>query len=293
MKPVAHSVPSLLGHIRAPFDQQIPWYPNVREYTRRELFADAIVHGLGLLLGAAAFAATIIGWVRQYMSVWQHTSDPPYLVAFSVCIYGGSLLAMLICSAAFNVGQRVWHLHTDTLALLDHVGICLLIAGSASPIFIFSCAWKSSAVLWFVMLLNIFAKAVGGCLDNIALHVVAFVLGPFMCYRYAIESVRDTLAPWQLNMITVAGVFYIGGLLPWGIRQLEFHVAIWHICVLIGCGALAELTELTLADPCLRLTSTLPAHSPGAIFFDVYFMVDTPAKVALLEQRLHECLGWY
>ena len=31
----------------------------------------------------------------------------------------------------------------------------------------------------------------------------------------------------------------------------------------------------------------------GAIFFDVFFMVDTPAKVEELEQRLHDCLGWY
>ena len=50
-----HDVPkSLLGHLRsatshmrAPWTERIPWYPTMpRPYSRRELAADALVHGL-------------------------------------------------------------------------------------------------------------------------------------------------------------------------------------------------------------------------------------------------------
>ena len=117
----------------------------------------------------------------------------------------------------------MWRVETDKLALLDHIGICTLIAGSATPVLVFSCAWRSSAVLWLLMLLTIFAKAAGGRLDNIALHVVSFVLGPFVTYNASIGMVREALLPWQLDLIWTAGLFYVGGLLPWGIRRLEFR----------------------------------------------------------------------
>ena len=166
---------------------------------------------------------------------------------------------MLVCSAAFNVGQKVWAEHTARLALLDHVGICTLIAGSATPVLVFACAWRSSVVLWALMLLTIVAKAVGGPLDNIGLHVLSFVFGPLLTYVSSIGAVRATLQPWQLRLIWTAGAFYIGGLAPWAIRQIEFHVAIWHVCVV--CGS-------------------------AAIFAVVYPQVDTPAEVEALETRI-------
>lgn len=265
----SESVPSLLGHLRYPFDQQIPWYPEVRLYSRRELLTDAIVHGVGLALGAAAFVATVVGAVKQWLAVWRHTDLSegfPILVAAVIFVYGMSLLTMLICSAAFNVGQRLarlklW-LDVDRLALLDHIGICVLIAGSATPVLVFSCAWRSSAVLWILMLATILAKASGGVLDNIALHVVSFVFGPLLTYNASIAMVRETLHTWQMDLIWISGVFYIGGLLPWAIRSLEFHVAIWHVCVVLGSAS---------------------------IFAAVYPMVDTTDEVAALEARVRAC----
>eukprot|EP00322_Chrysochromulina_rotalis_P028768 CAMPEP_0115863364 /NCGR_PEP_ID=MMETSP0287-20121206/18652_1 /TAXON_ID=412157 /ORGANISM="Chrysochromulina rotalis, Strain UIO044" /LENGTH=327 /DNA_ID=CAMNT_0003317811 /DNA_START=11 /DNA_END=994 /DNA_ORIENTATION=+ len=265
--PHNQSVPSLLGHLRYPFDQQITWYPEVRSYSRRELLADAIVHGLGLALGAAAFVATVFGALKQWLAVWRHTDLSggfPLTIAAAIFVYGISLLTMLICSAAFNVGQKLWRVDVQRLALLDHIGICTLIAGSATPVLVFSCAWRSSAVLWGLMLATIFAKAAGGVLDNIALHVLSFVLGPFFMYNASIEMVRATLEEWQLNLIWVAGVFYVGGLLPWGIRSLEFHVAIWHVCVILGSAC---------------------------VFAVVYPMVDTIDKVAALEDRVRMCFA--
>ena len=287
------SVPTLLSHISKPWDTSLyEWYRGVRPYTRRELAADAVVHGLGLLFGAGVcfrahpyepspmdecsqsfghvsvpqtFVATVVGAIRQYSDpFWRFTRHPPLLVSFAIAIYGASLLAMFICSALFNVGQRVWRPHTETLALLDHIGICLLIAGSATPVLAFACCFRSSVVLWCLMILTIVAKWSGGCLDNIALHVVSFVLGPLITTLTVLEDVSVTLDPWQLDCVWWAGAFYVGGLLPWGIRALEFHVAIWHVCVLVASAL---------------------------VFALVYVEVDTPEKVAALEAKLVRCLA--
>lgn len=256
------SIPSLLGHLRDPLDQRLPWYRNVRSYSRRELLADALVHALGLTLGVVAMLATIIGAVRQWLAVWQYSSSPPLVVATCIFVYGISLLTMLLCSALYNVGQKFWRSHVSLLALLDHIGICFLIAGSATPVMVFSCSWKGPAVLWALMILTMVAKAVGGCLDNIWLHVASFVLGPSLACWMAWEPMQRALRPWQLDFIWAAGAFYVGGLFPWGIRDLEFHVAIWHVCVILGSAS---------------------------IFAIVYYAVDTPDKVAELEATLSQC----
>ena len=257
-----HSVPSLLGHLRSPLDERLPWYRDARTYTRRELLADALVHASGISLGIAAMFASIIGAIKQYRNVWQYADHPPLMVAACIFVYGVSLLTMLVCSAIYNVGQKLWRRHVPFLALLDHIGICFLIAGSATPVMVFSCSWQGSAVLWILMLLTMVAKAVGGCLDNITLHVFSFVFGPILACWMSFEAMQRSLKPWQLDCIALSGIFYIGGLLPWGIRGLEFHVAIWHVCVV--CGS-------------------------ASIFVLVYYDVDTAEKVGVLESTLDEC----
>ena len=124
-----HSVPSLLGHLRSPLDERLPWYRDARTYTRRELLADALVHASGISLGIAAMFASIIGAIKQYRNVWQYADHPPLMVAACIFVYGVSLLTMLVCSAIYNVGQKLWRRHVPFLALLDHIGICFLIAG--------------------------------------------------------------------------------------------------------------------------------------------------------------------
>ena len=116
------------------------------------------------------------------------------------------------------------------------------------------------------MLLTMYAKWSRGCLDNIALHVVAFVVGPLITTLSVSSYVSATYERWQLGCLFAAGCFYIGGLIPWGIRQLEFHVALWHVCVLVASAAIWVL---------------------------VYDEVDTPQKVATLEDTLGHCWASY
>ena len=253
--PRAVSHETLLGHLRQPLmftDELISWYPRVRPYTRRELAADAIVHALGLVFGAVGLVLMGTRFV-----FW-----PPQWVTLSVGVYSFSLFGMLVCSAAFNVGQRVKGWDSEHLALLDHIGICLLIAGSHIPILARACCLRALLAIWILMLLTIVAKWSRGWFDHIALHVVAFVFGPLINIIVVHDRVSTALEPWELHSLYVAGAFYIGGLLPWSFRQLEFHVAIWHVCVLTASGC---------------------------IFTMVFVSVSSLAKVAALERDLATC----
>lgn len=213
----------------------------MRPYTRRELLADGVVHAGGIVLGVVGFGSLLIHLAAAPR--W------PRLAAAAVGVYGSSLLAMLVCSAAYNVGQVSWGKHRSKLALLDHTGICLVIAGTFTPVMAVACQLHAALLMWALMVVTVTAKALGGKLDSIALHVSAFVLGPVLIVLSVWRDVVARLDPWEAILIWVGGAFYIGGLLPWGCRGLEGHVAIWHVCVLLGSGCFFAIVQHRVFSP--------------------------------------------
>ena len=92
-------------------------------YDRAELIADGIVHGVGLFSGLIA-ATVLIVLAAVFASAY---------AVVSVSVYAAGLLAMLGCSAAYNlwpVSHRKW-----LLRRLDHSAIYVLIAATYTPVF--------------------------------------------------------------------------------------------------------------------------------------------------------------
>ena len=231
--------PGLLEHIRGPWGEAIRWYPPpVRSYTRRELLADGCVHAAGIALALAASATLVLG---------VSDAGPPRLAAAAIGVYCASLLAMLVCSAVYNVGQDRWRAHGKWLALMDHAGISLVIAGTFTPILVQACCMVELLVIWALMLATILAKAVGGPLDSIALHVTSFVFGPLVVVYNCWDDLAR-FATWELVLIVTGGVWYIGGLVPWSYRDLEGHVAVWHVCVLLGSASYFAIVQNSVND---------------------------------------------
>lgn len=232
----------LLGHLHGPWRQAIRWYPApIRPYRRRELLADAVVHALGIVLG-------VLGFVSLALHLAAAASWPRKL-SVTVFVYAASLLAMLVCSATYNVGQVHWGAHRRWLELLDHTGICLLIAGTFTPVMAVACQLTGAFVLWGLMVSTVTAKAVGGRLDSIVLHVASFVLGPVVTVAIVWHGVINRLDGWEMILIVAGGACYILGLVPWGCRRLEGHVAIWHVCVLLGSGCFFAIVQHRIFTP--------------------------------------------
>ncbi|MGC1552601.1 MAG: hemolysin III family protein, partial [Bradyrhizobium sp.] len=90
-------------------------------YDRAELIADGIVHGIGVFSGLIA-ATVLIVLAAVFASAYS---------VVTVSVYAAGLLAMLGCSAAYNlwpVSRRKW-----VLRRLDHSAIYVLIASTYTP----------------------------------------------------------------------------------------------------------------------------------------------------------------
>src|ERR1700704_3951307 len=92
-----------------------------RDYDRAEIAADAVIHGVGLILGAVGVAVLIMFAARSPAN-----GELPVAV-----VYAAGLLAMLGFSAAYNLwpASRVKWL----LRRFDHSAIYLLIAATYTP----------------------------------------------------------------------------------------------------------------------------------------------------------------
>ena len=211
--------------------QRVTWYPDgcfgpyrsaQEGYSRRELAADAAVHLVGVSMGCVGALLML-----------ERVADPacPAAVRVGLCVYACSLLAMLCCSAAFNLLVKRWPASTKALQLADHAGILLLIAGTYTPLMVVLCGGRTLAFVWTAGLVSFSAKASGSLLDLLALHVLCFLSMGWACVA-SWAAISAALSPPTLQRMLLGGTLYTAGLLPWACNRLEYHNAIWHVFVL-------------------------------------------------------------
>ncbi len=190
----------------------------LREFAARELAADRIVHLLGIALGVTgAIAIVVVAAVMRRLD-----ELPPIL------IYAAGLLAMLSCSAAYNMFRTSrWR---DWLRRFDHAAIFAMIAGTYTPFTLLGLkgAWSISltAVIWAVAAIGIAIKllnpqrietvSIGLYLALGWIGVVA--AGPFMA----------AFDPVTLSLLAAGGILYSSGVVFHLWHRLPYQNAIWH-----------------------------------------------------------------
>jgi hemolysin III len=197
----------------------IPW-----NYDRAEIIADAIVHGIGTVLGVVG-AAILLAMAFRYV---------PTAQIASIIIYSAGLLTMLGLSAAYNlwpVSPRKWFLRR-----FDHSAIYLLIAATYTP-FLFlmkdgAIAAAMLTVVWLTAAAGISLKLAWPARfyrTSIALYLILGWSGALIY-----QPVADALSPVTLWLILIGGAFYSTGVIFHLWERLRFQNAIWHAFVLIG-----------------------------------------------------------
>lgn len=198
----------------------------LREFAARELAADRIVHLLGIALGVTgAIAIVVVAAVMRRLD-----ELPPIL------IYAAGLLAMLSCSAAYNMFRTSrWR---DWLRRFDHAAIFAMIAGTYTPFTLLGLkgAWSISltAVIWAVAAIGIAIKllkpqrietvSIGLYLALGWIGVVA--AGPFMA----------AFDPVTLSLLAAGGILYSSGVVFHLWHRLPYQNAIWHGFVLAAAA---------------------------------------------------------
>lgn len=209
------------------------------QYSRAERIADGVVHGLGLTFAlAACVSLAIAAWPSHDL-----------LRQLALALYGLGLLAMLGCSALYNLaGHGPWK---GVFRRLDHAAIFVMIAGTYTPftVVVLGDAWGLGllAFVWTVALAGVALKLFWPHrLDR--LSVAAYLLLGWSIVVAAGPLVA-ALSPPGLVLLLVGGLLYSLGVVFHLWSRLPYHNAIWHAFVLAAaaCHFTAVLSEVAIA----------------------------------------------
>jgi len=210
-------------------------------YTRAELLSDAAVHVTGIAVSIVAVPVLI-----TFAAIW--IGDAGTVIA--AVIYGGSLLAMFVASAANNM------IHVparkDLLRRIDQSAIYVKIAGSYTPLAVLTGthAGLFLASLWGAALagasLRMFSPA------RLKWASIFLYLGIGWAAALFGGPLIAALTPTGFALILVAGLLYTLGVGFFVWERLPFHNTIWHVFVLAAtyvlyAAVLVELSERALA----------------------------------------------
>lgn len=199
----------------------IPW-----NYDRSELFADRVIHFVGVGMGLGATTTLIV------LTCGSSASIHPVIVAgYALC-----LLTMLVFSAAYNlcpVSPRKW-----LLRRFDQSAIYLLIAATYTP-FITQLNDRDLAAsllvaLWSAAVVGIVLRLLfPGRFDRLSVVLyIAMGWSGIIAFDKAVASLSGSI----LTFIATGGVLYTLGVIFHLWERLRYQNAIWHAFVLLGAA---------------------------------------------------------
>ncbi|MCY8518403.1 PAQR family membrane homeostasis protein TrhA [Bacillus atrophaeus] len=197
-------------------------------FTIKEEIANAVTHGLGVLLSIPAIVYLVI-FAANYGTVWD-------IVSFSV--FGVSMLLLYLSSTLLH---SIQHKKTkDILEIIDHSAIYVLIAGTYTPFLL----GPLKGTLGFTMLIIVWSLALGGIVFKI-FFVKRFIIVSTLVYLLmgwlmiiAVKPLYASLTGAGFGLLLLGGILYSFGTIFYIWRKIPFHHAIWHSFVLGGSAAM-------------------------------------------------------
>jgi hemolysin III len=190
------------------------------------LIADGIVHGVGLVLAIAAGTVLIV-----FAAFGTASDELPWL-----CLYVGSLVALLSVSLAFNLlpaspAKRL-------LARIDQAAIFLFIAGTYTPFLAVlgdtPIASRMMMLVWGAALIGIALKLIVP--ERFGRLAIPLYLAIGWSGVLVFQQLASTLPPTTLWLILAGGIAYSAGIIfhLWG--MLRFQNVLWHLFVVVGAS---------------------------------------------------------
>jgi|SRR5438445_5771272 len=193
--------------------------PNAREF-----IADAVVHALGLGLG-------VVGVVAILVVVLDGPTSGRLL---PIGIYALGLIAMLACSATYNILHK--SPRRDWLRRLDHAAIFVMIAGTYTPftVLAFPEPWSSGLTI------AVWTAALSGVTFKLwrpprweRLSIVLYLAMGWIGV-VALDPFLRSLATPTLVLLLAGGIVYSAGVAFHVASHRRYQNAAWHACVLVA-----------------------------------------------------------
>ncbi|MBY8914071.1 hemolysin III family protein [Bacillus sp. YC2] len=197
-------------------------------FTIKEEIANAVTHGIGVLLSIPALVFLIIFAVN-----YGSATD---IVSFS--IFGASMLLLYLSSTLLH---SIQHKKTkDILEIIDHSAIYVLIAGTYTPFLL----GPLKGTLGLTLLIIVWSLAIGGIVFKI-FFVKRFIIFSTLVYLLmgwliiiAIKPLYASLSGPGFSLLLLGGLLYSAGTIFYIWRKIPFHHAIWHSFVLGGSASM-------------------------------------------------------
>ncbi len=195
-----------------------------RTYSALEHRADAVMHILGVLFAINA-------------SVWLLANVTGVSVVLSVTVYCFGLLAMTICSAAYNMMPH--HRRSKrVLRRLDHAAIFVMIAATYTPFAVNRLGPLAGdtilSAIWLMAMAGVGMKL----LEPRRLERIS--VGLYLAMGWMILTVlrplSDHLARLDFWLLIGGGMVYSLGVVFYLAERLPYHKAIWHGFVLAAAA---------------------------------------------------------
>ncbi|WP_144511426.1 hemolysin III family protein [Bacillus sp. FJAT-22090] len=195
---------------------------NTHIFSKREEMANAIIHGIGVLLSIAALVILIVSAVTRG-TTWHVVSFTLFGVTM-VLLYTSSTLVH-----GFPAGRA-----KDVFEIMDHSAIYFFIAGTYTP-FLFlavkgTMGWTLFGIVWGLAIAGTVFKAyfVKRFLHTSTLLYV--VMGWLMVLAW--KPLLENVSTHGLLYLAIGGVLYTVGAVFYVWRGFIYHHAVWHIFVL-------------------------------------------------------------
>jgi len=192
--------------------------------TRAQETLNCATHGVGAALSIAGMVI-LVAFAALKGDAWRVTS---------LSIYGAMMITLYLISTLYhgfrNPRVKRW------FQLMDHVAIYLLIAGTYTPVTLIfmrgKWGWTLFGAIWGLAILGIVVRVTLKSMGS-RIRIALYVLMGWLAIA-AIKPVLATVPPGLVVWLGAGGLFYMCGLIFFGMHKLEHHHAIWHVFVLAG-----------------------------------------------------------
>ena len=197
-----------------------------REQTLPEEIANAVTHGLGLLLSVGCLAVGVV------FAALRHA---PMRVT-AVAVYGATLCLLYLSSTLYHSlppgrAKHLWN-------VLDHSSIYLLIAGTYTPITLALAVerpgwgWSLFGTIWGLALLGILFEVAAPKLASYVSLPIYLAMGWVVVMAWS--EIRAGLTADGFAMLVIGGLVYTLGVIFYVMDKVPYMHTIWHLFVLGG-----------------------------------------------------------
>lgn len=197
---------------------------NTHTYSRNEEIANAITHGIGVLLSVAALVLLIVFASMKGTAL--------HIVSFT--IYGVTMLILYLSSTlvhSFPEGKV-----KDLFEFFDHSSIYLFIAGTYTPLMLIvvkgSMGWTMFGIVWGLAVIGIVFK-IFFVKRFLFLSTLFYILMGWLVV-FTFQPILASIPTAGIALLVAGGLSYTIGTIFYVWRAFPYHHAIWHLFVLGG-----------------------------------------------------------